>query len=332
MHDAPEDALLDGHVLSSTLLAIWDGAPASLPSWARWFVDFGDWIAQQRPGLNMHALAVITVPTREFAAALSAVGVSAAVYGTTSRIDARSHFDSLSGLPRNTPVRLRQGNRARTGRLIGTERRDGRDYLIVDLGDHVLSRPWQRCTDIEPMPEGAAVSSRRRQLAEAPDFSGAVLGTDPMAHASHSGLDCLIVGAKELLLAELTARSFAAATAPKPRGCLQDLLRAKELLPNPRYHFRSQLVSAYAEEITPEMRAYSPGAVVLDGAAAFLRWRDRLGGAPHITLLDRSARATEEAVATFLAERAMGGGALDMDGSPAIAAAIELAAVWVPDP
>ena len=138
-----------------------------LPGWAAYLMGLGADAAGFLTPQGHRLVVGVSLPTRQYVAALLAVGATVLAY-ERSEHDPRAHFDELAALPEGTPLRLVQGRHLYCGHLVGQEERDGLEYLVLagiyGQGGLYL-RQWDRCADIAPVEEGG--------LAPAPAASGA---------------------------------------------------------------------------------------------------------------------------------------------------------------
>src|SRR5262245_59797202 len=105
------------------------GRVKTLPSWARYLISLGQFAVERRePGQRL--VIGVSLPSRSFAAAFTALGVSAAAYLDEESLNSRAHFEWLVSLDPGTPIRFRRGRYLYGGRLVGLEIRDGLEYLV----------------------------------------------------------------------------------------------------------------------------------------------------------------------------------------------------------
>jgi hypothetical protein len=132
---------------------------------------------------------------------------------------------------------------------------------------------------------------RRRPLAPNAAFVETVLDVDPLAHASYTCLDCLVVGVKDALREEVLDQQFVTCREDSPRvaGVLNDLLRCDAFEVNPNDHDRTAVISGFADDIPERLRRQEPPAVVFDGPAGYLRLRSYWRRSPWLVLLDRTS-------------------------------------------
>jgi hypothetical protein len=279
------------------------GSIEPLPRWARFLVGAGRHaVEHETPGRRL--VIGISLPTRAYAAAFAALGVAAAAYEDPEKRDPREHFDSLVSLPRGTAIRFRRGRFLYCARLIGSEVVRGVEHLTYQDQSKCFL-PWDRCLEVQPLEPGEEFV-RRRPLAANAAFVEHVLGLDALSHASHTSLDCLIVGVKDALRPEVMEQQFfATASQGAQPGVLNDLLRCDAYELNANDHDRTTVISGVIDDVPERLRTLRPPAVVFDGPTGFLRLRSRWRNSPWIVLLDRTSPSAVAASDAFNQELAM---------------------------
>lgn len=275
-----------------------------LPLWARFLVALGRFSVEHRRPQRRLVLAV-SLPTRAYAAAFTALGIAAAAYQDPEERDARKHFDWLATLPAGTAIRFRRGRYLYCARLLGVEVRQGIEHLTYqDQSKCYL--PWDKCREVQPL-DPSDEFIRRRLLAPNATFVQAALGVDPLAHAAHTSLDCLIVGTKETLREELLGQQFMAPAGQKlmASGVLNDLLRCDAFELNANDHDRTSVVSALADEVPERLIRETPPAVLFDGPSGYLRLRSNWKKSPWVVLIDRTSPSATAAADAFNQELAL---------------------------
>jgi hypothetical protein len=294
-----------------------------LPDWASFLIEAGQFAVRSRR-TDRRLVIGISVPSRRFAAALCAVGVATEAYIDPEGQDAREHFEWLASLPSGTPLRFRHGVHLHCGEFLGVETVAGNECLAIRMDGKYLRR-WDMSADIQPLePDEEFV--RRRTLVANPDFVAGVLpGVDPLVHASHTSLDCLIVGTRPGLQADIVEETFAVvADGKNVPGVLNDILRCDAFENNANDHDRTTVVSPYADAVDERLREGVPPAVVFDGAHAFLRMRSHWRRSPWLVILDRTATAATAAADAFNQELAMSLEDGDLSGLGPVPAGVEV--------
>ncbi len=275
-----------------------------LPSWCHFYAGLGATVVQQQPVANTRIVAGVAIPTRAFAAALTAFGVTLAIAQARSQEEGfQAHFDYLVGQPDGTPVSFltSNGEKRTMGKLRGKEVRNGLPMLKVQLsrGLMELLPPKQSLRVQLAAIEDTALSSRvtwQRQRAGT-GFASSVLAIPVHQAAGRSRLDSALVGVRTLLEPELTHARFAIArseSAPAS-GTLQEVVRVRDFARGGDT-YRSDFLATAGKHQPPVPGAPVPDVAIFDGGNAFLRWRHLWPHTHAIVLLDRTGPYFEEGV------------------------------------
>ena len=267
-------------------------------------------LAETDPG-SRRIVVGVALPTRGFAAALAAASyvLRRNQLDPIEPSDADAHFAALRQLAEGTPIKLMQGGRLHDGRLLGVEVREGAELLKVETRGMTRFLPRTLALDVRPA-HGIARETdlRSRKIDVPPLLAGLVERRDAHAYATQSRIDTVLVGTLTALTADLTAAEFSVAGQPKSVGCLQDLVRARDVAGAASGH-RSALVAAGADEDTPDeddSGEVRPGLVVFDGGRGYERLGHKWRGSLHLIVIDRSqpsAGAAAEALNLAYFER-----------------------------
>jgi hypothetical protein len=304
------------------------GSAQPLPSWACYLVRLGRHVALNRvPGRRL--VVGVTLPSRDFAAAFAALGVTAAVYQDPEEQDPRVNFERIAAMPRGTAIRFRRERFLCAGTLQGTKPINGVDHLQYYDGTSLCSLPWQKCNSVEVLDPSESFV-RRRLLAPNADFVNGVLGVDPLSHASVTSLDCLLVGVKELLRADLLDEQFLARPheGATSRGTLQDLLRCDAFEMNANDHDRTAVLASSADEVPKRLLQATPPVIVFDGPQGFIRTRNYWQQSAWIMLLDRTLPGASTGADAFNQERSLSLEDADFGALGAPPSAIEVHGYW----
>ncbi len=270
-----------------------------LPNWAKFFVEVGGKVAANRS--KDHLIAVVTVPTREFAAALVAFGAVMRLSAKPpNQLRGQEYFDYLARLPEGTPVTLRDGDRQKIGVLRGVDHDDGQARIIVQVqkahsGGLRQLLPVGMCEQVSVRPGADAKlsgSARGLRIRGVSGFLRTVLDSDPYSFASESRLDCLLIGNVKVLREELTSPCF---SVKAQVGTLQELVRCRRF-GSASAHYRSDVQSAVTDGTSGRRSLATPSVVVFDGASAYLRCRHLYKGSRWVVVLDRSSKNAQDAV------------------------------------
>lgn len=273
-----------------------------LPPWARFLVSLGEFAFRECAPDQRITLAV-SVPTRSLAVTLLAVGVVAADYNDELGRSDPERFQELLGLPPGTQVRLIERGQPFLGQIEGVQEQDGRTLLRVALSKTdrrslPASKAW--AVEVVNVPDWVP-GDRLRRLGNASVSEFVVAAFSPVdgsRMALPAGLDCAIIGVKELITREATNCNLAASVGNRMVvGTLDELLRPD--VPPYTLSPRVRLVSSNA---TPQrVRGQLRGTTILDGARAFLRLGTEVAGT-RVVVLDRSEGRYPEALAQLQAD------------------------------
>jgi hypothetical protein len=258
---------------------------ADLPKWAKFLFDVGFEVGKLPVDSPQSLLIGLTTPTRAFGAALCSFGVVAARFGAAD--NSRTRYEELTFLPVPTEIICdwRGGGK---GSYLGTEN----GFVVLQL-----KRNTWKCGPTSERLEKVFVPGQGEKaldpVPQTPLLTDVVDGNVAATLRSRNRLDCLIVGTKTQLEAEIGAAEFCIPTQDGNIEVthLQDVLRVRSLL-NPNAAFRSDILSASHKR--EELRRH-PHHVVLDGARAFLRFQKRFRRSHCIVVLDRTEPAFIEA-------------------------------------
>lgn len=281
-----------------------DGKVRALPPWANWLRSVGSCAAHSSGADERHTV-LVTVPARAYAAALVLLGVVESLYEREPDIDL--HWKSLKALPAGTWVRhLDRGRYYTCSRIQNVFTRGSDEWLQLTGG---VARRWDKCADVQPLPEGEEPFNQRRAPREHGFLRAVLPGVDSRAYCAGGAPLAMAVTSKALLMGELMETRLVVDGADDV-GLLQDLVRARFQSGSP---YRCDVVSAASEDLPARASQRVPVAV-LDGASAVLRWRHRIDAGSSVVLLDRTAASFEAAVEALLGDRARSLRDVPLDG------------------
>lgn len=292
---------------------------APLPLWGQYLARLGALLHQwESPGYR--AVLCVTLPTRAFAAPLTALGAVASSAGSlANRPDSASaHFETLARLPDGTRVVLRKKTQKLKGILRGPEERGGLRYLRVQveslhergggLTEFIREVDSLRVHPLESEISASALpkTQKGRPVARHATFLESLLELqDVYEFVTRSSIACAVIGSKAGLRSEIYDAGFAIPARPGElqEGCLQDALRVREFLAEGD-GYRSAIMPASASEIQVDSAAQAARLAIFDGATAYLRWRQEFTATNNVVLLDRCQTSAEDAAAAFIQEHA----------------------------
>lgn len=268
-----------------------------LPDWARFLLRAGAVSAGTQTDEGRLVIA-LSVPTRSFAAALAAsAAVVTSFLDASENRDPAAHFRYLASQVAGTPVTHRRGNSIEQGTLLGLRKEvanDGQDRLVVRLAKETVLLPEGLCERIQVIADPGELTSRGRTLVKAPEFLARALPSTSIPLLSGTTrADCVIVGVKRVLEAELVTERFAVNDENRAyEGSLQSIVRAREF-GRQNDPYRSCVISISADGDEQEF-ASPPPTVIFDGASAFNNWRSAFRSSNWLVIIDRSSSSAED--------------------------------------
>jgi hypothetical protein len=284
------------------------GGWTALPYWSQFFIELGATFATCHSN-SYRLVAGLAVPTRAFAASLTAVGavtISAIANRFTSDDIAR-HIERFHGLKPDVPLVYRKRNNSlQKCTFDGFCIHNGEPCLrirIEQAGKSTVTLPSERLLGVDTLSDEMFKLPRHQAIRRIVSddelaFLSACIG-DACAyeHIACSRLECLVIGPVEQIRQEVKETQFAAELADSTfiEGSLNMLGRMRSLLTD---------CSAYRSDICSPVNTSenlislgTPHLVVFAGAAGFLKWRDLWRRSHWAVILDRTETHFEEAVA-----------------------------------
>lgn len=299
-------------ILPAHLFLLEDDRRSALPEWGTFFVSAGSSLASLVETGYRYTIGV-AVPIRDYAAAFSALGVVATRSVVPSKPENSGEYVAfLRGLPVDSTVSIRSGNRKLKGLYLGHRTDNGKELFGVQLEDSSsggLSRwlPAAQAMSIEvadtpikklPKKQKGHIVASEREVVEMNGFAGHALSLNNVySFVVYSRLECTIVGVASRLDEEITGTTLSVKPSDHDTfldGTLQHLLRVREFS-RPGQAYRCSVVSSGKQSEEPG-QAQAPSVVVFDGANGFLKWRNDRDNAHRLVILDRTERHFEEAV------------------------------------
>jgi hypothetical protein len=273
----------------------------ALPLWARFMADLGSDIALLSP--DEPTTAVVSLPTREFAAAFAAAAVVIRydVLEPAAPDDLEEHLGDLRELELGTRVQFREPNgKVSQGFWRGLESDDeGQERFCIEVRKQLTRKlPVSAALGVTPTGEPVDTNGRlqRDRVVEPPHLVRGLRGQSAaMALVTTSRCEVVIVGVATDLENDMCEQGFFTSGNEEDlqHGYLQDLVRVKQFRDAHRY-YRSQVVSPSAAD-SDENQALKPRVVIYDGGRMFLQCSHLWPGSHRIVVLDRSAASAEDA-------------------------------------
>jgi hypothetical protein len=271
-----------------------------IPHWAAFLASIGARAAKS--ALAHRSVAAVALPTRSYAAALVASGVThfTAVIPVEGA-DLRAHFLRLSQAPSGTKVMYTDRNTRHRGVLDGTAHLYGDDFVRVritsgDRATYLASIAQSKNIELFDWDGELPRREAGRTIVRRHGFIDAILGDiDPTEFVAKSRLDAIILGRFSLLRQEIVETPLAVriSDGKYAPGTFQDLIRTKSL--SSIHAFRTDIYSdtgSLADAPDLERRVI----VIFDGARAFLKFKEKYRANSWIVLLDRTGSAYQDAV------------------------------------
>jgi len=312
-----------------------------LPDWAQFCVATGKLVAGL--GKDSQATLGIIAPTRRFAAAFCAAGT---VFQLGSHSpeegEIEAHLESLRAhhsKDRTSPtsVTYLKGKRILRGQLkeigrevkiqVNSEKGDKKAFIVTSDSKKIL-----RIGIREPSERELPMSQKGRSIRSALPFLRSVLpDRDPCVFLARSRLECVLVGQIKRLKSEIREVSFAVETNEENEeaceGRLQDLLRV-ERFGYTREGYRARICKSAGNSPPVLSEEDPPPVVFFDGAAGFMKWRDRFPDSHHVVVIERQDRSFEDAVNQLKRDSFMRRGPVDLSPLPAPPAGTEIMGYW----
>ncbi len=282
-----------------------------LPSWGHFFISLGADIYETIDP-NRRLVIGIAVPSRAYAAVLIALGMIANGSGTGN---GAAHVDRLSNLAIDTPLFLfkeqADGMHRAKGLYKGCSLKNigGTEVFYIkvqlDRAGHAHREfpltMWPSIQvaafPVESMPAGERWS---KVTVENPFATLAVGSRQAKDLAMRSRLECVILGQANALSRETVDTPFAVRDQDGlfVEGRLQDLVRAHRFSSGMEA-FRSDVLPTDNPDMDKAAGSLAPPLAILDGSAAYLKWRHMFRGTNRVVVLDRADRGFEAAVHTL---------------------------------
>jgi hypothetical protein len=277
-----------------------------LPTWGAFFINIGRWVAQAETGKNRLVLA-LAIPTRNYAAALAALGVVLARANIpTGRTNTKRHFEQLCRLAKGTPVTFRYNGSRLKGIYQGTEKVDSEMRLRIQTENdrkggltHLVS--IKECQNVAiAFTQNISLPKKQagRRIVANNEFIYSLIGkVDPRKFSTKTRLECAVIGRFSILTQEIKEVPFACYSSKSKlnTGYLNDVLRVRKFLSEGEA-YRSEVLPVHSDKPVQTANGLVPHVVIFDGATGFIKWRDRWRNSHWIILVERTEPRFQEAV------------------------------------
>ena len=295
---------LEQETLTRSQLYVGEGVP--LPDWGNFFIELGRRVAESETDKNRLVVA-LAIPTRAYAAALTAFGVvlTRATLSSDQIDNTNEYFERLCNLPQGTPVTFFNKGRKLKAFYEGVDKISGKRRLRVRVEScktggltHLIPLEESRNIEIRNTPIlNLPKKQKGRKIAAYSKFIEDVLGDEiSSTYVEKSQLDCVIIGKRNLLETEITQINFASTPSFKKSGVLQDVLRVRNFFSTDNQACRSEVFSVTSKKNPRLPDGRVPFVTIFDGASSFIKWRDDWRTSHWIILLDRTEIHFQEAV------------------------------------
>lgn len=277
-----------------------------LPQWGQFFIKIGTAIASQSPTTHRAVLG-LAVPTRAFAASLTATGIVTYLAYTKafSAKDEAAHIERICNLKAGDPLIYRRKNSVEKGLFETIYTHKNTLYVkfkTFERGNQTTSIPQSLFLNIEPIDDPTFTLPKRTSKKpivphNEHEFISAYIGKELAPKMiTYSRTDCLIIGPKAQIYHEATKSRFALRDENTSflEGTLNMLMRFRTS-GNIYAAYRTKLISADDKSASLKL-SIPPHVVIFNGATSFLRWRHTWRNSHWIVLLNRTDSFFHEAV------------------------------------
>lgn len=276
-----------------------------LPQWGQFFIKLGTAIASQP--LTKHRLVLgLAIPTRAFAASLTATGVVTYLAYTKafSAKDEAAHIEKICSLKAGDPLIYRKKNFVEKGLFKEIYNLENTLYARIKISEHrneTTSIPQPLFLNIEPIDDPSfTLPKRKSKKPIVPnneyEFISAYMGKDLASKMiTYSRNDCLIIGSKAQIYHEVIENRFALKDESSSfvEGTLGMLMRLRAS-GNINAAYRTKLISA-VDTSTDLQLTVRPRVVIFNGATSFLKWHHAWRSSHWIVFLNRTDSFFHEA-------------------------------------
>lgn len=291
-----------------------NNAFVAMPAWGKFFINIGRWIAE-KTSQNSRYVIGLSIPVRNYAAALTAFGVvQAKSVNYQINISNQAKFDKFCNLRNGRRVLFNYNNNEWIEAVFDGVCKDYKDPLLkikVKSNNYANKRSKQTEPDTTHFvskqdinkitlfhnPAINNIAYKKTQTITVNEFLNCCLNTNCGIHVyTKAKLDCYLIGNIKILKDEITKAKFAYSSNNKFKiGTLQDVLRVRNFLqPSDIYAYTTEVVSSFSN--TLPVFTEIPYVTIFDGASGFIKWRDNCYDSNQIVLLERTEKRFEEAV------------------------------------
>lgn len=279
-----------------------DGKWKTLPLWGQLLFDLGYSLGSLNSSENCIVVG-IALPTRAYAASLTAMGV---VAGRLSLFinsnDVLTRFQQLASLTIGTSLIYRKPDKVVKGIFEGIEEDKGCSGIRLRAGSQCYILPPSLALQVEiPTKEFTSPPKRsdRRTSNEVSPFLSLFLGKEvAKAVTLQSKIDCVMIGSLGRLKEEVNETQFAVKDSSGTfiSGTFQDVIRVRRFSSHEAY--RSDIYHVHSNENVGSYQE-TPLVAIFDGATSFLKSREMWQNSHHIALFDQTETEFDAGVQAF---------------------------------
>lgn len=276
-----------------------------LPDWCNAYIAFGQCVGQGNTCQGKRLIIGVAAPTRAYAAVFISLGVMLSRAPLPiDKPEADDHFLKLCDLPSGTAVTYQDSSTVKNGIFECYTEERGQFYLVIRLNKNhervkvppqLASRVRVSGKEKIELPE----HQKGRPLPDEIPLLRACLDRANVAdYCLQSRLDCMLVGNKKALEKEIhLPLAISSSKNDLNQGTFQDVLRVRQLVGGGQ-GYRSSIRSEREPKLIPD-GSNMPFVTIFDGAAGFLKWRDKWRNSHWIVMLDETETQFEDAVNAF---------------------------------
>lgn len=272
-----------------------DGIWLSLPEWAKFFLNLGNYLSSLNLKKNRFVIA-ISVPTRSYVATLIGSGITVGRARIPIIGSDYEYYEKILSLKEGAPLKYRDGNRKKNAKRKGELNYNGKRLIGIQIDEGVtntikyISPENAKFIEIIDKDDVKLPHQQKgREILPPSKLLQSLLGDvyiDDFVFQTR--LECVFIGPLNSLKQEI---STPLATRRFPledcAGSISDLLRVHEFQPSSQA-YRTSTLAAISKRNTKIASEVSPFAVIFDSSLGFVKWRDYWRNFNWVVILDRT--------------------------------------------
>jgi hypothetical protein len=286
-----------------------------LPEWSKFFISLGSAIANTQNN-NSRLIVALALPSRAYAACFIATSIVVNKALTApNNLAVKEYFAKICSLPIGTTLIYRNPHDKRkyTAKFDGCDEVFGEQRIRVKYNQRYNSAFLVKAEDVltisisdeirEQLPQyqrGYSFATNNIFLNKV--FKKVSRSFEASLFTSIPVLDCVILGSKHLLKAEIEETRIAllekeqhSPSVKEYEGRFQDILRVRSFQADGAA-YRCEVLANSGNEIKGLKSGEVPPIAVFDGATSYLKWRDFWDKSDSVILLDRTETRFDEAI------------------------------------